>query len=751
MKISELLSPAGTKEAFYAAISNGADAIYLGLDKFNARAYAENFNLDNLKEYVDFAHLRNVKIYVTMNTVLYDYELLEAYRTVDKLAEIGVDALIVQDLALFNYITSTYKSIEAHASTQMGIDDVNGAKIVKELGGTRVVVARETPIKVIRDIKKQTNIEVEAFIHGALCVAYSGNCLMSSMIGDRSGNRGRCAGCCRQVYSLIDNKNNNVIKTGYLLSMKDLNLSDEIKNMNFVDSLKIEGRMKELEYVASVTRSYRKILDNDDFNKKDLEKVFNRTYTKGFIFGETSENITNIERPNNYGYEIGKIVKINKNKIRIKLTDELNKGDQIRIESKNPFEEISVPITRQFDASFNVVDKNNKIAIIYTDKKVFLGARIFKTKDINFYKEINETLKAKEYKKLEICMAFEAKLNKEPLLMIEYSGIKSYAKSKILVTNAISSPTSKTNIINQLNKLNDTPYEIKDIKINIDENIFIPLKEINELRRKAIESLNEIRLNHKVSLKNKREILPLDAPISAPYLTVEVNNEEQYNVAKELGIEHIYFKNIVRRNNEHYVDETNEILVGGLGALSYYKNKNVNLVTDYSLNVTNYETAAILSSLGANRITLSLEINKEKINTLITNYNNAYHKNPNLELIIYGSSILMHTKYCPLKRLGMCGMCKKGSYSLKDCFASFPILFNDDCTIKILNSKITNNIDEIDKIKGVNAFRLVFTTESKEETSRIIKLAKSKLEGNLESPSFDSSNNTHGHFFKAPL
>ena len=176
MKISELLSPAGTKEAFYAAISNGADAIYLGLDKFNARAYAENFNLDNLKEYVDFAHLRNVKIYVTMNTVLYDYELLEAYRTVDKLAEIGVDALIVQDLALFNYITSTYKSIEAHASTQMGIDDVNGAKIVKELGGTRVVVARETPIKVIRDIKKQTNIEVEAFIHGALCVAYSGNC-----------------------------------------------------------------------------------------------------------------------------------------------------------------------------------------------------------------------------------------------------------------------------------------------------------------------------------------------------------------------------------------------------------------------------------------------------------------------------------------------------------------------------------------------------------------------------------------------
>lgn len=751
MKISELLSPAGTKEAFYAAISNGADAIYLGLDKFNARAYAENFNLDNLKEYVDFAHLRNVKIYVTMNTVLYDYELLEAYRTVDKLAEIGVDALIVQDLALFNYITSTYKSIEAHASTQMGIDDVNGAKIVKELGGTRVVVARETPIKVIRDIKKQTNIEVEAFIHGALCVAYSGNCLMSSMIGDRSGNRGRCAGCCRQVYSLIDNKNNNVIKTGYLLSMKDLNLSDEIKNMNFVDSLKIEGRMKEPEYVASVTRSYRKILDDDEFNKKDLEKVFNRTYTKGFIFGETSENITNIERPNNYGYEIGKIVKINKNKIWIKLTDELNKGDQIRVESKNPFEEISVPITRQFDASFNVVDKNNKIAIIYTDKKVFLGARIFKTKDINFYKEINETLKAKEYKKLEICMVFEAKLNKEPLLMVEYNGIKSYAKSKILVTSAISSPTSKTNIINQLNKLNDTPYEITDIKINIDENIFIPLKEINELRRKAIESLNEIRLNHKVSLKNKREILPLDTPISAPYLTVEVNNEEQYNVAKELGIEHIYFKNIVRRNNEHYVDEANEILVGGLGALSYYKNKNVNLVTDYSLNVTNYETAAILSSLGATRITLSLEINKEKINTLITNYNNAYHKNPNLELIIYGYSTLMHTKYCPLKRLGMCGMCKKGSYSLKDRFTSFPIIFNDDCTIKILNSKITNNIDEIDKIKGINAYRLVFTTESKEETSRIIKLAKAKLEGNLESPSFDNINNTHGHFFKAPL
>jgi len=749
--MNELLSPAGTIESFYAAISGGCDAIYLGLDKFSARAYASNFNLENLKELVDYAHLRKVKIYITMNTIVYDNELAEIYKTIDELARIHVDALIIQDLSIFNYVTNKYKSLEAHVSTQMGIDDFYGAKLVKELGATRVVFAREAPLKVMKDIKNRINIEQEAFIHGALCVAYSGNCLMSSMIGERSGNRGRCAGCCRQVYSLIDLSNNKTIKTGYLLSMKDLNTSNNIKEMGFIDSFKIEGRMKEPSYVANVTNYYRDLIDNKAPINDGLLKVFNRTYTNGFINGANSSDITNIERPNNYGYPIGEIAKINKNKIWIKLFKPLSKGDQIRIESKNPFEEISIAITKMFDADFKETATNSKVVIIYTDKKIDLKAKVYKTKDSLFLKDTNFLLNRKEYKKFNVDMEITLKINEPILLKIIFEKTETYVKSDYIVEKSIKSATTKENIYNQLSKLNDTPYKLNNLKINMDENIFVSLKSLNELRRELIDALNLRRLNKKVLLNQQKEISPSKFELHSPKICVQVSNLEQYEIAKELGIEHIYYKNVVRRNNEKYVDDSEEILVGGLGSLEYYKGKNISLVTDYSLNVTNYKSAAILSSLGANRITLSQEISKDNINKLIKNYYKEYNTYPNLELIVYGRTIVMHSKYCPLKRLNMCGKCKNSNYALKDKFMSFPILFNEDCTTMILNSKTLNIMNDLNNLNGINFYRLVFTTESKEEMKEIITKFKNKLLNNSDSIFFNPSKETRGHFIKNPL
>lgn len=753
LKNNELLAPVGSPAAFYAAISSGCNAVYLGLDKFSARAYATNFNLENLKEYVDYAHLRNVKVFVTMNTILYDSELDEAYNTIDQLAKIGVDAIIVQDLALINYIVNHYKSLEAHASTQIGIDDFYSAKVMKDMGVQRVVFARETSLKDMKEIKRKLNIDVEAFIHGALCVCYSGNCLMSSMIGDRSGNRGRCAGCCRQVYTLIDMNSYQNIKTGYLLSMKDLNTSSFIKEMDFVDSYKIEGRMKEPLYVAGVTSTYRKILDGDKVDTDDLNKVFNRTYTKGFMNGETSSSITNIERPNNYGYEIGRVVKFHNNKIWIKLFKTLNKGDQIRVESKNVFEEISIPVLKLFDASFNPVDSSDKTVIVDSrDYKIDINAKVYKTKDIKFLNEVEKKLNRNEdYRKIDINVELTAKIGEHLLLKVEYQNFKAYAKSENVVLEALSKPTTKENIYTQLNKLNNTPYQIGELKINLDDNVFIPLKELNELRRKAIANLDSIRLHKKVSLNKPKEIIPLKNVLRTPEITVQVYTEEQFEAAKELGIKHIYYKNYVKRNNEKYVDDYDEILFGGIGAIEYYKNRNKVLVSDYSLNVTNYETVAILSSKGVDRITLSNEICKDDINKLIKDYYDKYQTYPNLELIVYGRTCLMHSKYCPLKRLNMCGKCKTNKYALKDKFATFPITFNDDCTTNIWNSKTLNNMDEINLINGVNYFRLVFTTENKKQTKEIISQFIDKLNGNDDSDSFDKQKDTHGHFFSNPL
>lgn len=745
---NELLSPAGTITSFYAAISSGANAIYLGIKKFNARAYASNFSLEELKELVKFAHLRNVKIYVTMNTILYDEELIEAFKIIDELALINVDAIIVQDLALLYYIANKYNSLKAHASTQMGIDDLYGAKFLKNIGVSRIVFARETPLDVLKDIKNNLNIEIEVFIHGALCVAYSGNCLMSSMIGERSGNRGKCAGCCRQVYSLIDKTNNKVIKTGYLLSMKDLNTSNYINDLNFIDSFKIEGRMKEPNYVGGVTYLYRRLLDKEEINKEDFNKVFNRTYTKGFMLNETSENITNIIKPNNFGYEIGKVVKINKDTIWIKLTNKLSKGDQIRIDTNNLYDEVILQVNKLFDANFKEATSLDKIAIISCHHKVDFNAKVYKIKDFIFNEKINQILTNKEYKKLHINLIFLAKVQQNLKIQLFFEDYKIEEELDYKVEKSLTYPTTKENISNQLSKLNDTPYYLNSLEILMDENVFIPIKLINELRRKVVEKLNSLRLDFKVSLKDQKKIKVKSYQLKKPTITVQVSSLKQYEVVKKLGIKHIYFNNIVLRNNPSYVNDQ-EILIGGYGAIEKYHNQNKTLVADYSFNFSNYLDVALLSSFGVDRITLSTEINKEHINNLVNNYFNEFNTYPNLELIVYGRTKLMHTKYCLLKRLGLCGECKNKQFSLKDKFEQFPISFNADCSMNIYNSKIFNILDDVKFLNGINYYRLVFTNESEEEIINIINSFKNILDNKETSKTFDSKTNTRGHFIKS--
>jgi len=748
--MSELLSPAGTKEAFYAAIANGANAIYLGLDKFSARAYAQNFTLENLKKLVEYAHLREVKIFVTINTIIYDDELKEAFKTIDTLAEYGVDGIIVQDLAILHYISSNYESIHAHASTQMGIDDIEGAKLVKSLGVKRIVFARETEVTKIKEIKDALDIEVEAFIHGALCVAYSGNCLMSSMIGDRSGNRGRCAGCCRKQYTLVDIKNKLTFDRGYLLSMKDLNLSKNIKDISFIDSLKIEGRMKEPEYVGGVTRIYRKLLDKDNVRDEDLNKVFNRTYTKGLIFNENKEDLTNTERPNNYGYLIGHVEKQYKDKIWIRLNSRLNKGDQIRIDSSNTKEEISLPVLKMFSYERDEIFSADKCAIIYCEVPVMVNSKIYKTKDFEFYKNVGKDNEQNEYSKLPVNFEFTAKINKNPILKIQYKKYISYVKSDFVIQAASSAPITKENIENQLNKLNDTPYKINNLLITMDDNIFLPLKVINELRREAISKLNEQRIKVNVIKKDAKRVIPQNYDLKDPEITIEVSNHEQYEAAKEAGIEKVFFENVIPRNFAKYDESFKNVLVGGLNGGQFYKDK-ANITTDYSLNVVNAESVALLSSLGVNRITLSEEISKEYIEKLISNYREMYNTSPNLELIVYGRSKLMHTQYCPLRKAGFCGKCKEGLYGLKDDYTTFPLKFNGDCTMFVLNDRPLNIMDDIDDLKGISSYRLRFTIESKEEASEIINQFKDKLVNKVKTKTFDKAKHTHGHFIKKPL
>ena len=305
MKKVELLAPAGNMESLKAAINAGCDAVYLGGYMFGARSFAGNFSDEELIEAIKYAHLYGVKVYVTVNTIIYEREVNMFMEYIDFLHKNNVDAVIMQDLGMMDLVRNTYPNFEIHASTQMHIHNLEGVKNAEKIGLNRVVLARETNISDIKNIKENTDIELEIFVHGALCISYSGQCLMSKMIGGRSGNLGVCAGSCRLPYDLVEinnGKETKLNKNNYLLSMKDLNSLENLSKLLDVGvtSLKIEGRMKRPEYVYLVTSIYRKAIDSYYLNGSvnireedilELKKIYNREFTKGFLFGEENKVI----------------------------------------------------------------------------------------------------------------------------------------------------------------------------------------------------------------------------------------------------------------------------------------------------------------------------------------------------------------------------------------------------------------------------------------------------------------------------
>ncbi len=747
--MTELLAPAGNFDALVAAISNGADAIYLGMNQFGARAYSANFDEDSFKKAIRYAHLRNVKIFVTLNTIIFEEELPLVYKMIDFLNDNFVDGIIIQDLAVFNYIVSKYPSIEAHCSTQMGIDDLDGTLLFKKLGAKRVVLSREVNINDVKKIKKTAKIPIEIFVHGALCVSYSGNCLMSGLIGYRSGNRGRCVGSCRKPYYLINETTNEVISNSYILSMKDLNTLKHIEQLKEIDSLKIEGRMKEPAYVANVVSSYRNALDKkysiDDYNK--LSKTFHRTFTKGYLFDEDKKDITNISRPNNYGVLIGKIVGKNKIGYKIELSDKLNQNDIIRIDHNN--QDVNLTVVKLYDDNKNYISSASKYCYINIKEELSIGDLVYKTKDYLFYQELEKNI-GKEFRRFKINFNISAFINQKLIITAECENHFVSYESDFILTEAINKPTTKENVIEQLKRLNDTVYTLGTVEYYTDST-YIPAKTLNEARRYIVDNLNNERLKRNYKINNSINFNKISYPHQEVKLAVYATTKEQYDAAKDCGIEIIYYDdNVIRRNNTTYKQIDKPLLVGGYGGIYHYANKN-EITSDFSLNVVNSKAVHLLHQLGVNRVTLSYEMNKKEIDDLIDSYIKDNDGLPNLEMIVYGHTHLLYTKYCPLKKMNLCGKCKDNKYVLKDEYGSFPIISHNDCTTTILNGKILNLIDDLENISNISVFRLQFSIESKEETINVIKMYQEKLKTKNKTKYFSKDTDTRGHFNKEIL
>jgi len=660
----ELLAPVGNMECLKAAINAGCDAVYLAGINFGARSFAGNFSNEEIISAINICHLYGVKVYVTVNTLIYDLEVDRFLNYIDFLHKNNVDAVIMQDIGMIDLVRKTYPNLEIHASTQAHIHNLEGVKLCEDLGIKRVVLARETPIELIEAIKNNTSLELEIFIHGALCMSYSGECLISALIGNRSGNRGTCAQSCRQAYSLeIDGK--IVEENKYLLSTKDLNTLEYIDKLIElgIHSLKIEGRMKRPEYVYLVTSIYRRALDNykkygktkitkDDI--EELKKIFNREFTKGFIFNENNDSFVNTYRPNHIGVKIGKVLEHKNNQVKIKLDKDLNINDGIRIIGDNDTGSI-VTIIYKNGNRINKANVGDIVSIPLKDK-VNINDIVVKTTDYNQLKELKEKINID--KKISIKGVCTLKIGEPIKLSVTDYKNEVELLSDYIVEEAKNSETTIDRIKEQLNKLGDTVYDFDELNIISDNNIFVPINKLNELRRNIISKLNEKRL-YKIEYKKGKYDIYVDNFDIVNKRTCLINSYQDYLKVKDnFDIIYVDNKELYNKLNnnkcilkiprvlEHLSDIDQKLLVGELG--SVYKYKDVD--TDFSLNVLNSYSVAFLHSLGVNKITLSHELNYKQVKNLVECYKKRYNKHPNLEVIISGYEEAMICKYNMLKK-----------------------------------------------------------------------------------------------------
>lgn len=506
MKKVELLAPAGNLQALKAAVENGADAVYLGGLMFSARKNADNFDEQALAEGIAYAHQRQVKIYAAVNTLIHNHEIGDLLEYAYQLASAGIDAAIIQDLGAAHLLNETLPELRLHASTQMAVHNSAGVRYLKELGFKRAVLARETSLKDIKNIIDQDILEIETFVHGALCVAYSGQCLMSSMIGGRSGNRGQCAQPCRMKYTLVDEKGrsiNHQADGDHLLSTRDLNMLHHVPQLieAGIVSLKIEGRMKRPEYVATMVKYYREAIDQyygqgrlQSSADQDIRQIFNRDFTTGYYFGKPGRDLMSYVRPDNRGIRLGTIEHLSQRKLRILLQEPLQVGDGYLVLGSNG-EEIAGKVNELYADGKKVTSasKGQRVELILSNRP-HDAKSIFKTSDSLLLKQALDSFhKPSAIEKEALHFHFTALLG-QPLLLKAWDeqGNMAEATSDYLVAAAEKHPSDWESIGKQLGRLGNTNYVMGRLEGELGEGIMVPASELNKLRRDVIEQLQQL-------------------------------------------------------------------------------------------------------------------------------------------------------------------------------------------------------------------------------------------------------------------
>ncbi len=808
MEKIELLAPAGNFEALKAAVEAGADAVYLAGSHFGARAYAGNFSNDELEKAVEFAHLRNVAVHVTVNTIVSNEEFDDLEKYLQFLNKINVDAVLVQDLGVASFVRQVAPELILHSSTQMTVHSLEGVKILESLGFKRIVLARELSLTEIKNICENSSAEIEIFMHGALCVCYSGQCLMS---------RGQCAQPCRLPYELVDENGVELLKNAgkYLLSPKDLNTIEILPKIigTGVNSLKIEGRMKRPEYVAIVVETYRKAIDSfykdrGNFQVKDVEnrnlaQIFNRDFTTAYLEKPQGKDMISDKRPNNRGLLIGRVVNVDNDSISIKMAEKINLGDQL---------EIWIKVGGRVTISVKDYEINGEICTIKTAENirgVKVHDRVFKIFDAELTKHARKFFtSAAPIRKIPLTGRVSAKIS-EPFklrLAISWSDPDDFveAETKFIVEPAKNQPLTVDKISSQLCRTGNSIFDLHDCVYNIDDNIMVPISEINDVRRRVIKKLEDeqlamskIKVIHKnyhdynlnytenlkkinfepYNAKNTNLIIHAD---TIEKLTISIKSGadeilfggESYNHEKILPkiyqnaieIAHNFGKKIyiatprIVRNDEQSeieeilksVDKANGVYVHNVATLNLAKKlTNLPIRTDFSLITFNSETIKFLNFIGVEGVTLSPELTLEQIKILTK-------KSPiPVECIVHGRAELMISSYCIAGSfIGGVGEhkcnqpCKRQKFFLRDRKSEkFPIVTDQFCRMHILNSKVLSMLPHVETFKnfGVARIRIDGRAMSVDELKMVIKNYRLVMNGETIA---EDDNITRGHYFR---
>ena len=739
MKIPELLAPVGSMEHLKIAINAGASSVYLSGKNYGARKFAENFTLDEIHEAVKLAHLHNVRVYVTVNTLIKQHELESVLNYLNELYAIGVDAVLVQDLGLIELINRYLPKLKIHASTQLTCENQRKIDYLESKNVKRVVLPREMKKEEIENMK--TNMELEIFVHGALCYSYSGQCLMSSFKGGRSGNRGTCAQPCRQKYKL-----NN--KRDYYLSPKDLCLYEELKQISDINirCIKIEGRMRSKEYLAIVVSSYRKALNklksNKVTNTENLNLVFNRGFTKGKFMNSYKRSI----KSGHLGLRIGKVIDVKNSQIAIQIDDNIttmpDKGDGLLLIKKN--NDYGMEISQNpIITTLNHFNKNkfkqikdftrrNKVLII---KKVrqnkknkfnLLNSTVYLTKRNSLNKLVKEIEnKTSSYIKSKLIMTFSLK-NKYPHLKGRLTlANRKEVSYEVTGTTKFETPIKRNvdvqSIEKQLSKLDNYPYQITQINMNYDGSLFIPIKEINKIRRELFEGLaneiNRLYENKKEKISYSQKQNKRSDEISLSYYT---NNIEE--LSEISGVKRVYLEippnnsinfmvNFLKKAFElsygkdyeliwKWPDIAHDELVKSLNKVRGILHKmglSMEIMSNdfngqygpYSMNITN--TESINSLKNYKMITLSPELRKSDYEDIIKNCED----NAKIEILVQGCIELMKTRYGFREKVENTSLIdsKNNAYPIHKSLSEEELI--------IFNSEDLSLIDEIDYLKSI--------------------------------------------------